>query len=128
MELFIITVQLSANAAEGREIKSIHPCQSDVIFWNVKELDSRFSGEFGWRKIGTAYGIIAIQYINRSLVRMIVKSNDQEGAEKLVEKFSYHLDIKAQHRAPYVRHSSGIKMMKTVNDIATRALLKTNKG
>lgn len=118
MQVFIYIVQLPANIWEERTIKSIEPASNDIIHWNIHELDSRFSGEFGWKKIGL-FGICALQYMNKNSVRLLVKANSQQMADSMVKSFAWHLDAKKENKRPYARRCANMKRIMVANSIAT---------
>lgn len=123
MELVVFTVQIPAHICEERIIKNVESRSDSLSHWTVKELNQQFSGEFGWTKLESAYGVTALQYINRHLVRMIVRARDSQTARRIVTSFIPFVDAKTEHRRAYSRRCRSLQSMQLANNVATRKSL-----
>lgn len=123
MNVFIFTVVLPDQLGQDRIIKDLDTSYSkDILYWTEKELNSRFSGEFPWKKISN-FGVCAIQFINLNTIRLIVSASDHQQAELMMNTFACHLTPKKAHRAKFARRSPHLSKMLVFNSIAsTRSL------
>lgn len=119
MKVFVYLVELPTDNWKEKKILSVQERDSSLVNWTTKELDAYFSGEFKWKKIGL-YGICALQYINKTKVRFIVKAPTNEMANEMVKSFAWHLDAKKEHKKPYVRRCSGTKLIQVANNLAIK--------
>lgn len=120
MKLFMYTIQLPVNVSEERQVISSEEVGSHILYWNTKELDKYYSGEFGWKKLESSVGVLALQYINRQRVRLMVRALTKEAADTIVKSFSWHLDAKKTGKKPYARRCSHTKLLMAGNMIATK--------
>lgn len=101
MQVFIFAVRIPEQVWEERNISLVGTKASDILLWTVKELNKYYSGEFSWKRNGTSYGVCALQYINRRMVRLIVNAPTQQTALEMVKSYSWHLDAKKFHKRTY---------------------------
>ena len=123
MQLFMYTVQIPDSPSQTRQIKTVIEKPTYILNWNIKELNQTFSGEFSWKKIGL-YGVCAIQYINPSLVRLLVKAPNYDMAASMVASFVVFLDPLKTHKKLYARSTPHVKDMQVANSLATNAALR----
>lgn len=123
MKIFLYTVQLPEQVFGDRVIKSVVEKTADLLRLNEKELNRYYSGEFGWKKLASN-GVCAIQYINKSTVRLVVSAINADAAEGIVKSYAWHLDAKAKNKGPYVRRCSTVRRMEAANTIAITAAIK----
>lgn len=111
MQVFIYTVELPEQSWDDRVINLVDKKTSDILRWNVKELNYYYSGEFSWKKLGL-FGVCAMQYINPKLVKLIVNARDEEMATSMVRSFSWHIDAKKFHKRKYAPRQSKTNITK----------------
>jgi hypothetical protein len=122
MSIYICTIQLPENVWEERTIISLQEKDSSIFNWTTKELDTYFAGEFGWRKLSD-FGICAIQYVNRTQVRLMIRSCTEDVARSMAKSFAWHVDAKKEHKRRYSRRCSNIKLMAAGNATASRHMI-----
>jgi hypothetical protein len=109
MQVYIFTVRIPEHVWDEREVTLVGTKTNDVLLWTVAELNKYYSGEFTWKKINRSFGICALQYINRGLVRIIINAPTQQQAFEMVKSYSWHLDAKKFHKRTYApRQPKGI--------------------
>lgn len=126
MQVFVYLVRLPSHPWEERAIETVEEHPLHLLYWTEGELNRVFSGEFGWKKIGV-FAVCALQYVSRTLVRLIVKAPNRAMADTMVKSFSWHLDAKKDNKKPYARKSSQMKFMLAANKVAvSKSLSSTN--
>jgi hypothetical protein len=107
MQVFMYTVDLPENVWDERVVKDVEEKKHCLLLWTEKELNSYYSGEFGWKKLGLT-GVCSIQYVNRRTARLIVRGANREMTDNMVKSFSWHLDQKKFHKRRYAPRKSGV--------------------
>lgn len=116
MKIYLFTVDIPKEIWKSRIIASVEEKGEHLLYWTVKELNSYYSGEFSWKKLGLT-GVAAFQYISLNKVRLLVKAGDIQTATAMVKSYSSYLDPKKGHKKIYVPRKSGT--LAKVNDRQT---------
>ena len=94
MKTFIVQASIPDKIYMTRSILQMESKPDDLIYWNERELNKFFPGRI-WKRFDTNFGVIALQYLTPHLVRLIVRSTDENTAEKLLS--SYLWQVKPKH-------------------------------